>query len=160
MSSDIRYGHVAGPGKGREYRVAADQYFSRKGGKFVYLSSGDVTMCASNTTQVMGWAVTPKDADGYNAWKSSATGRADKVFVITPGLDDVFELPVKETAASMTATYIGAAAGIVIDGSTYTTIMKAKIGACTASTLTVVDFNKDAHTVRVRVKPAFVQYHT
>lgn len=160
MSSDIKYGHVAGPGKGREYPVAADQYFGRLGGKFCYLSSGEVTAVASDTAQIMGWAVTPKDADGYNAWKSSSTARADKVFVITPTTEDVFRLPVNELTASMCATYCGAPAGIVPAGSTYTTVQEAKIGACTASTLTVVDFDKASHTVLVRVKPAFLQYHT
>jgi hypothetical protein len=159
MSSNIRYGLVTGPGKGREYRVAGSQYFGRKGGKFCYLSSGYVTAVASNTAQIMGWVETPKDADGYNAWMSSSTAGNDKVFVIECE-NNVFELPVDENAASMTATYIGAAAGIVISGSTYTTIQKAKIGTSTASPLTVVDFDKTRHTVCVKVKPGFIQYHT
>jgi hypothetical protein len=156
MSSNIRYGHVAGEGRGREYRVAADQYVSRKGGKFVQLVAGYSTLCATGGTQIMGWMETPKDAEGYNAWKSSATAGTEKLFVIEAG-GNVFELPVDEKNASITATYIGAGAGIVNSGTTYTLIQKAKLGAVTASPLTIVDFDKTNHTVRVKVKAKAIQ---
>jgi len=156
MSSEIRYGNVAGPGSGREYRVAADQYVSRKGGKFVQLVAGDVTLCASGATQIAGWAETPKDADGYNAWKSSATARADKVFVISAECN-TFELPCNEANATLTASYIGCGCGIVNSGTTYTLVQKAKLGAVTASPLTIVDVDTVNNTVRVKVKAKAIQ---
>jgi hypothetical protein len=156
--AEIRYGHREGPGKGREYGVAASQYISRRGGKFVKLGApGHVTACASADTLVAGWAETPKDADGYNAWKSSGTAGADKVFVIY-GLEDVFEMPCDESKASLCATYIGMGAKIVTSGSTYTTIQYAKIGTGTAaSPLTIVDIDTTNKTVFVKIKPASKQ---
>ena len=122
--AEIRYGMRVGKGTGQEYRVAADQYMHRRGGHFVYLSNGDVTMCASNSTKVLGWAEPPKDADGYSSWKSSATGRADKVFVITE-LDAIFEMPYDASATTLTASYIGTQITVAESGATYSQIQEA-----------------------------------
>ena len=150
--AEVRYGHVEGPGKGREIPTAADQYFHRRGGKFVKLVAGNVTLCATGDAVVYGWANTPKHAEGYDAWKSSATAEADSVYVIY-GVDDVFELPVDEANASLAASYIGQGAALVNSGSTYTTVQKAKIGgSVTASPVYIVDVDTDNKTVKVKIK--------
>lgn len=152
--AEIRYGWREGSGRGKEYTCAADQYFYRRGGKFVYLNDGYVTLCATGVTQVMGWAETPKDASGYNCWKSSA---GDKVFVMYDG-DAVFELPADESNASLSATWLGGAGvGIVNSNATYTLTQKAKYGTVTGSPLTVVDYDSTNKTVFVKVKPAHRQ---
>jgi len=167
--AEIRYDQREGTGKGREYPIAASQYFSRRGGKFVYLNiNGHANMCASystvsgyatcaTTNAIFGWLNTPKDADGYNAWKSSSTAGADKGFVIYD-LDGVFEMPYYTTSASITATQVGLGAGIVIGGSTYTTVQYACYKATAASCcLQIVDFDKDNQTAFVKVKPEVKQ---
>ena len=151
---EIRYGHREGPGKGKEYPVAASQTFYRRGGKFCYLdSTGAVTVGNCNAaTTIMGWAETPKDASGYTYWTSSSTAKADKVFVIRPTPSDVFEIPCKDTSLSASSVGLGAAL-ILASG-----IQQADI-ANTASTemLQVVGFDNDNDTVLVTVKPAYVQ---
>lgn len=152
--AEIRYGWREGSGRGKEYTCAADQYFARRGGKFVYLNAGYVTLCASGATQVMGWAETPKDAAGKNSWKSSS---GDKVFVMYD-TDAVFELPADEAGASLCATWLGAVnVGIVTSGATYAMVQKAKYGTVTGSPLTVVDYDSTNKTVFVKVKPAHKQ---
>lgn len=158
--AEIKFGHVEGPGQGREYPVAASQYFARRGGKFVYLNSGNVTLCASGSTKVMGWAESPKDTSGANSWVSSASAGADKVFVVY-GMDDVFELPFHEGNASIAVTLIGAGAGIVNatigdnTGANTTpaagTAQYAKTGT-TASPLSIVDVDTVNKTVKVKIK--------
>jgi hypothetical protein len=152
--AEIRYGWREGSGKGKEYTCAADQYFHRRGGKFVYLNDGHVTLCATNHTQIMGWAETPKDAAGYNSWKSSA---GDKVFVMYDQ-DAVFELPADESVASLCATWLGAkGVGITMANATYTLTQKACTGRTTASPLTVVDYDSTNKTVFVKIKPSHRQ---
>lgn len=150
--AELSYGHRTGTGKGKEYKVAADQYIHRRGGKVVYLSTaGEVTMCGSDATYAMGWAVPPKDASGYNAWKSSSTAGADKIFVIT-GIDDEYEMPV-HSAITITATYIGMGAAAVLSGSTYSQVQYARMGTA-ASPLVVTGVDVAKNTVLVKIKPA------
>jgi len=153
--SELRYGLVEGGGHGREVKLAPNQYFHRKGGHFVRIRPGGyATLCASgNCVAVMGWCETPKQADGYDAWKGSATAGADKLFCVYADPDNVFEIPVNEKNSSVNATCIGKGAGLALSGSTYTIVQKALVGgAVTASPLMVVDFNKDNRSVLVRVK--------
>jgi len=149
--AEMIYGHRTGPGKGKEYKVAASQYMHRRGGKVVYLSTaGEVTMCGSDATYAMGWAVPPKDASGYNAWKSSSTAGDDRVYVIT-GMDDEYEMPV-HSAITLTATYIGHGASPVLSGSTYSMVQYARIGTA-ASVLVVTGVDVVKNTVLVKIKP-------
>lgn len=150
--AEIRYGLREGPGKGREYPMAADQYISRRGGKFVYLSSGTVTLCATAAALVAGWVESPKDATSYNAWKSAST---DKCYVIY-GLENVFEMPCNEGESSLAITHIGAGIGIVETGATYTFIQEAKLGAV-ATPLSIVDVDLVNKTVFVKIKPGNLQ---
>lgn len=156
--SVVRSGLAEGKGKGREVRLAPNQYFHRKGGHFVHLrnsSKGAVaTLCASGINLIFGWAETPKQADGYDAWKGSSTVAADKLFCIYADPSNVFELPANEAAASMTASWIGKGAALMLTGATYTTVQKARTGggSMTASPVFVVDINKTDHTVLVKVK--------
>lgn len=152
--AELRYGLVEGGGHGREVKLAPNQYFHRRGGHFVQIRPGGIaTLCASGVGRVFGWVDSPKQADGYEAWKGSATSGADKVFCVYADPDNVFEIPVNEKNSSVNATCIGKGAGLVLSGSTYTIVQKALVGgAITASPLSVVDFNKDNRTVLVRVK--------
>ena len=158
--AEIRYGHVEGPGKGREYKVAADQYFGRLGGKFCYLAdgTGHVTAASSTATFLFGWVDTPKDASLKNAWKSSSTAGADKVFVIY-GVDDKFEIPYQTAqgvASCLATSLLGEAAEIDITGATYSTIMKCgKVAdpAASQAVLVIYDVDETNDTVIVGIRP-------
>jgi hypothetical protein len=151
--AEIRMDFREGLGKGREYPATADMYVARRGGKFCKMSAqGLATLCATGDSVVAGWMVTPKDAAGKNAWKSSSTAGADKVFVIY-GLDDVYELPVDGANASIAASYVGMGAAIVNSGATYALVQKAKIGgSITSSPLTIVDVDTTNKTAFVKIK--------
>jgi len=147
--AELKYGHVEGPGKGREYPTAASQTFYRRGGKFVVLRAGNVTLCASNAATIFGWAVTPKDAAGYSYWTSSATAEADKVFVIFPTSEDVFEIPNSE-ATEICASQIGYSARIKIEsGVQYFEI----VNTAASSVLNIVDIDAENNTAFVKVNP-------
>lgn len=152
--SEIKFQRIEGEGSGREYPVAANQYLHRLGGKFVYLSAGNVTLCASDATEVAGWANAPKCATGYNAWKSSSTAEEDEIFV-TYGLEDVYEMPYDNTTnASLAASLIGAGCDVIESGATYTYKQKARYHATAASNLLdIVDVDTDNTTVRVKIRP-------
>ena len=156
--AEIRYGLREGPGKGREYPVAASQYFHRRGGHFCYLdTSGNVTFCASPGAVVAGWAESPKDTTNKDSWKSSGTAGADKLFVIT-GLENTYELPADESKASVLASRVGDHAKIVETGATHAMIQKAKPGTTsTGSTLTIVDYDTTNKTYFVKIKPKALQ---
>lgn len=154
MGKELRYGHVEGPGKGKELPMAASQYFARRGGKFAYLSSGRLTCNATITAAVAGWVVTPKDATGKNAWMSSA---GDKCFCIR-GLEDVFEMPAYEANASVNATAIGMSGLPWNVGATYAMVQYCNIKpGKAASPLTIVDVDTVNRTVLVKIKPKAMQ---
>ena len=151
--AEIKYGHREGPGKGKEYKVAADQYFHRRGGHFCYINAaGEV--CVATTvnaaTDLMGWAEVPKDASGKNSWKSSS---GDEVFVIT-GLENKFEIPNDGSVASANATLVGKGAAITDSNATYTMVQKAQYKATTAScNLLIHDYDSDNNTLLVSIRP-------
>lgn len=158
--TEIKFGHVEGPGHGREYPVAASQYFARRGGKFIYLVNGAVTLCATDSSKVMGWAETPKDTSGEDSWASSSTAKKDKIFVIT-GMDDVYELPYNEAAASLDASLIGKGVGLVnatignnigINRTAAAGTAQMAKASITATPLTVIDIDKVNKTVQVKIK--------
>ena len=151
--TEIRYGLVEGPGKGKELPTAASQSFARRGGKFCYLVAGNVTLCATGSNRVSGWAETPKDAAGLNYWTSSSVAETDKVFVINGDPSNLFEVPVDEANASLAASWVGKGVGLVVTATT----QKAKLGSATASPLSIVDVDTDNKTVRVRVKTTCYQ---
>lgn len=154
VETSVRYGLVEGSGKGREVWLAPNQYFHRQGGHFVELRPGGLaTLCASGNGKVFGWIESPKQAEGYEAWKGSATARADKLFCVYADPDNVFEIGADEAGASVNATWIGRGCGLKLSGSTYTTVQKAKRAtSVTASPVFVVDFDKTKKTVYVKVK--------
>ena len=157
--AEIRFGHREGPGKGKEYPVAASQTFYRRGGHFCYLdSTGAVTLANCNSaTSIFGWVETPKDAAGYTYWTSDSTAKVDKVFVIFPTQNDIFEMPCVDN--SLTATNIGRGAAVVVRSG----IQKADLSnTASAPMLTVVGISRDTDTsatynVLVRVKSKSVQ---
>jgi len=159
--AEIRYGHREGPGKGREYTVAADQYFARRGGKFVFMDgTGVAKLCQTGydyttpatTNAVYGWAESPKDTDGKSSYKSSS---GDKMFVIY-GTDDVYELPA--TAANVAASWIGRGAKIYTAGATHAMVQYAGLNTTLASCcLNIVDVDTTNNTVFVKIKPEVKQ---
>lgn len=153
MTSRVRMGHVEGPGKGREYPMAADQYIARRGGKFVYLSGGEVTLCASNIDPI-GWVVSSKDDSGKSAWKSVS---GDYNFVID-GLNDVFEMPVADAVASLAASQIGLVFKVDQVGATYAMVQKAIVSNSTDTVgVKVVDVDTDEKIVQVKMHPEYSQ---
>jgi len=154
MSKDIKMGHAYGSGRGQELGVAANQYMHSRGGHFVYLdSAGAVTMCASNSTEIFGWACAPKNADGYNSWKSSSTAKADSVYVVS-GLEDRFVMPLATSSASANATIVGKGCMTVETGSTYDKIQQAYYYSTAASNLLdVYDYDSTNQTVLVGIRP-------
>jgi hypothetical protein len=147
--AELKYGHVEGPGRGREYPTAASQTFYRRGGKFVVLRAGNITLCASNAATIAGWAITPKDAEGYTYWTSSATAEADKLFVIFPSSEDVFEMPHSE-ATVVAASQIGWSARIKIEsGVQYFEV----VNTAASSVLNIVDVDSVNNTAFVKVNP-------
>lgn len=160
--AELAMGWREGPGKGKEYPVAASQYFHRRGGHFVYVdSSGNVTLCrgydagdGAGTRRVFGWAEVPKDAAGKNSWKSSTTAAADKVFVIT-GLDNRFEVPLSVVP---TATTLGKY-GRVATYTTATYATRQRIQPTLTATLAefiIYDVDISASTALVGVNPLAV----
>ena len=151
---EIKFGHRSGPGHGKELPVAASQYFHNKGGHFVYLSAGNVTLAASGSLKLAGWAEGRKEAAGYKAWKSSGTAEDDTMFVIT-GVNDVYELPWYDSSgASLAASLVGLKTGLRLSGSTYTTKQYATTYVnTTGSPLTIVDVDVTNKTVFVKINP-------
>ena len=156
-NDEIKFGIREGRGLGKEYPVAASQYFHNRGGHFVYFSAGNVTLCGSATARVAGWAEVPKQASGYNAWKSSATAEADSVFVITER-DVVYEMPWDNSVgASLNASLVLSGVGINLEATTtgqtaYDQVQKARGGGkCAATPLKVIDINKENSTVFVKI---------
>lgn len=145
--AEIRYDHREGPGKGIEVPCAYSS-FHRRGGKFVTMSSGNATMAASGDT-LAGWAVAGRDDNsGLNDYIVVNSG---KIFIIT-GMDDVFEMPVEESKASLAVTHIGAHAQVVLTNSAATVVQKAKLGAV-ASPLSITRVDLTNKTVHVRINP-------
>lgn len=117
--ASIKYGCITPNIKGREYPVAASQYFVHDGVNAVYLDgSGHVTLALTATATLKGVAIVPKgrgagSSDSY--WKSSATAGADKLFVITD-LEAEYLLPAGGTAigdTTVTAAMAGNACDLV-----------------------------------------------
>jgi hypothetical protein len=144
MSHEIKYGWVSGGRQGREYKVAASQYFNRLGGHFVYAdTAGNITLAVSTTTTLLGWAEVPKDAAGKSAWMSSSTAGADKVFVITDPTA-IYAIP---GAAAVNATQIGNACDIVMTNATYALLQSANVGTTSTDVLRIEGFPEYSATV-------------
>ena len=157
--AELRMGQTEGPNKGKEYPVAADQYFLRRGGHFAQMVSGQLTLCASGTGTPFGWVETPKDTQGYSCWKSNAAADAEglsNAFCITD-MDAVYRIPVNETAASLAASQIGLGMKIVETNATYTLVQRALVGNSTVPALLVVDVDLDNKTVDVKMHPDYTQ---
>ena len=159
--SEIRYGHVEGPGKGREYKMAATQYFGRLGGKFCYLAggTGHITAATSTATFLFGWVDIPKDTTGAaTTWVSSGTAGKDKCFVIY-GVDDKFEMPYQAAngvASCLATSLLGEAAEIYVSGSTTSTVQqcgKLADPAASQAVLVIYDVDETNDTVIVGIRP-------
>jgi hypothetical protein len=156
MAKEIKFGIREGKGHGKEYPVAASQYFQRRGGHFVFLKDGNINLCSSMTgcdraNGVLGWAEVPKDAAGHDYWVSSSTAAADKVFVITD-VDAVYEIPYDGHTASLTATLIGRGMDLIATPLS-SGAQKARIGKV-ASPILCVDADLVNKTAFVKIKPS------
>ena len=152
--SEVRYGHVDGPGHGREVSLSTVVYYHRVGGKFVYINHNRASVCASGYNAPAGWLETSKCDAGKNGWTPVA---GDKAFMIYADAENEFELPAKEDVASLAASQIGLCFRIVNVGATYATKQMAKVGNTTASPLLVTDVDTTNHTVKVKVHPLYRQ---
>lgn len=152
--SEVRYGHVDGPGHGREVSLSTVVYYHRLGGKFVYLNQARASVCASGYNAPAGWLEISKSDSGKNGWTPVS---GDKAFMIYADAENEFELPVKENVASLAASQIGLCFRIVNSGATYATKQYAVVGNTTASPLLVTDVDTDNKTVRVKVHPLYRQ---
>lgn len=160
----LKYGPIQSGLKGREYPVAASQYFDRNGGAFVYLDgSGHVTGALTATGTLLGWAVVPGGVGAGTdtaEWKSSATAGADSIFVIT---DDNAEYFVP-TDGTMTAAQVGNACDLI--GVNDGTVQQADIGTSTTDVLIItgvasgVIAGAATSDVIVRINPAKYQADT
>lgn len=167
IGKEIKYGFVDGLGKGREYPVKGDEYFHRRGGKFVYLdTNGSIEVCATpGLLSVFGWAETPKDTSGKNCWKAKAStddGFPSKVFVIR-GIENRYIMPVNATSFSTLAkSHIGKGcvpATTDEANATYLSMQKAYYKASVASTcLNIEDVDTDNSTVTVSIRPQKMQF--
>ena len=101
--AEVRYGHVEGPSHGREVPTKAC-YFNRQGGKFVRMTEGSASMCATVGHLPAGWLETSKDDAGKAGWLSVS---GDMAFMIYASDQDVFEMPAEEGVASLAASQIG-----------------------------------------------------
>lgn len=159
-TNEIKYGCANDETQGFQYPVAADQYFHRQGGHFVYAdAAGNLTICNSTTTTILGWAETPKDAAGYSAWKSSATAKADSLFVITDPAA-LYAMPVTETGASLTASLVGDCADLVMSGSTYTLKQVLLLGTHARDNIRIEAIDKVNKIAYVRINYAKYQADT
>jgi len=152
--AELRYGHVEGPGHGREVPVKASIYFNRRGGKFVFLRQGSASLCATIGKNPAGWLESSKSDDSKAGWKSVS---GDTAFMIYANDNDVFEMPAEEGVASLAASQIGLMFRFAMTGATYALMQKARVANTTASPLQVVDVDTDNHTVKVRVHPRYRQ---
>uniref|UniRef100_A0A6M3KE32 Uncharacterized protein n=1 Tax=viral metagenome TaxID=1070528 RepID=A0A6M3KE32_9ZZZZ len=152
--AEVRYGHVEGPGKGREVPVKAACYFNRQGGKFVRMTEGSASMCATVGNLPAGWLETSKDDAGKAGWNPSS---GDVAFMIYANDQDVFEMPAEEGVASLAASQIGLMFRFAMTGATYNLVQKARVANTTASPLEVVDVDTVNRTVKVRVHPRYRQ---
>jgi len=115
--ASIKYGCITPNVVGREYPVAASQFFRHDGVNAVYLDgSGHVLLAVSATATLKGVAIVPKGrgaGSSDNYWKSNATAAVDSVFVITDP-DAEYLLPAGYTTIADT-TITAALAGNACD---------------------------------------------
>jgi len=160
--ASIKYGCITPNVTGREYPVAAAQYFRHDGVNAVYLDgSGHVTLGLSATATLKGIAIVPKGrgaGTSDNYWKSSATAAADSVFVITD-LEAEYLLPADDTA---TAAMAGNACDLIsVNDGTATTV---DVGTSTTDVFLIqaagTKYGGTTTDVVVKINPAKVQADT
>lgn len=166
--ASIKYGCITPNVSGREYPVAASQFFYHDGVNAVYLDgSGHVTLALTATTTLKGIAIVPKgrgagSSDSY--WKSNATAAVDKIFVITdPNAE--YLLPAGGTAAgdtTVTAAMAGNACDLtaVNDG----TVTWVDVDTSTTDVFLIqaqgINYGGATTDVVVKINPAKVQADT
>lgn len=160
--ASIKYGCITPNVVGREYPVAASQYFRHDGVNAVYLDgSGHVTLALTATATLKGVAVVPKgrgagSSDSY--WLSNATAAVDKVFVITD-LGAEYLLPADDT---VTAAMAGDACDLIsVNDGTATTV---DVGTSSTDVFLIqaqgINYGGAATDVVVKINPAKVQADT
>ena len=123
--------------------VAASQAFYQRSGHFVYLSSNNVTIADSGTTQLFGAAQIGSD------WTSSSTAGADTVTVCTDPMA-VYEVPARDTfTASNLAAYVGDTCDLEISSG----IQYIDNGESNEDTIVIVGGDVDEQTLYVHMNP-------
>ncbi len=126
-----------------ECPVAASQTFERRSGHFVYISSGNVTIADSGTTEIFGWALVGK------LWTSSATAAADKVTVCTDPFK-VWEVPARDTfTAANLKSYIGDTCDLEISSN----VQYVDNGESNEDTIVIVGGDVEEQTLYVHMNP-------
>jgi hypothetical protein len=151
-SNFLKYGPQGRDAVGQQNVCATGNYFHRLGGHFVSMEANGVTLIATYSKAVLGWAEVPKFDAGKNSWKSSTTDGAgrSKVFVVT-GRDAVFAMPATETTASLAASLVGDQVDLIVTGATYARIQSVLIGRSTGTQLTIDDVDLVNRIAYVRV---------
>lgn len=160
--ASIKYGCITPNVAGREYPVAASQYFRHDGVNAVYLDgSGHITTALTATATLKGIAVVPKgrgagSSDDY--WKSNATAAVDSMFVITDP-DAEYLLPADDTA---TAAMAGNACDLIaVNDGTATTV---DVGTSTTDVFLIqaagTKYGGSTTDVVVKINPAKTQADT
>ncbi len=154
----IKYGYRYGGCQTITVPATNADYINRRGAGFVKITGGIARTLASNDTTVSGWLTVPKETTHGNSVQLNGNDYA----VITDPTA-VFEAPVSEVNASLTATHIGESCFLVESGSTTSKTQKCKLGAggavaAASALLLIQDVDVANKSVFVRINPAKYNY--
>jgi len=151
----IKYGWRYGGSQTITVPATNADYINRRGSGFVKIVRGVARMCASKCASLSGWLIAPKETTHGNSVRLDGNEYA----VITDPTA-VFECPVDEKLASLTATKIGQGCHPITRGSTTSLTQKLRIPAgvgCATPLLLIQDVDVSTsgkHSVFVRINPA------
>ena len=141
MGTGPIYGHIKGTGHGNRQTIASGEYFSAKGGRFVYMNAGSAYLIDATTYEIAGWADAGK-VEGYTEAYFLSDSNSDAL--IMNGAEDVFRMP---GSTAVTTSDIGKTYDLTISGSTVTTIQQVNNDGTTVSGGQVVVVAVDAEDV-------------
>jgi len=147
MGSQPAYGQIAGPLVTVQAPAAASQNFELKSGKFVYSSSGYMTIAATGADEIFGYALIGD--------KTTGSTNGDDTLTVNISTDAIYELPV-DTA--LTEAELIALVGKACDIVTTSNIQYADHDAGTDNVLMIVGYRyygsaSGEQTLYVRMTP-------
>jgi len=147
LDGQIKYGWAEGPGKGREIKIRASNYFHRRGGHFVVADANGAAsvITAEDKGKILGWVETPKDSNtASETWMAAAAG-TDKAFVI---MDTDSKFWIKYVSGAVNATLIGKGADLTTNGSGGNMIQTITNAGCLNATalVRIYDFDNGSGT--------------